>query len=90
MAMTSHRHQRAALPDPTQVFSHRCVETTGLPRPARAGRMVDTGDLVGAAEMADRLGLANPRLVHVCRRRHDAFPAPVAELRWVTSGYGPK
>lgn len=38
-------------------------------------------DLVGAAEIADRLGLANSQLVHVWRRRHADFPAPVVELK---------
>lgn len=35
--------------------------------------------LVGAAEIAKRLGLA-PRTVHDWRRRHADFPPPVAEL----------
>lgn len=45
------------------------------------GRQVDAEDLVGAAEIADRLGLANSQLVHVWRRRHDDFPTPVVELK---------
>lgn len=37
-------------------------------------------DLVGAAEIAARLGLSNQRVVHQLRRRHPDFPPPVAEL----------
>lgn len=37
--------------------------------------------LVGAHEIADRLGVARPQVVHAWRRRHDDFPAPLAELR---------
>jgi len=36
--------------------------------------------LVGAAEIAERLGLKRPHLVHDWRRRHEDFPIPVAEL----------
>ena len=38
-------------------------------------------DLVGAAEIADRLDLAQPQTVHTLRRRHADFPEPVAKLR---------
>lgn len=38
-------------------------------------------DLVGAAEIADRLGLSHPQSVHTLRRRHDGFPEPVATLK---------
>ncbi len=38
-------------------------------------------DLVGAAEIADRLGLAQAQTVHSWRRRYTDFPAPVAQLR---------
>jgi hypothetical protein len=44
-------------------------------------RKVDVTDLVGAAEIAERLGLSHPQSVHTLRRRHIDFPAPVAELR---------
>lgn len=37
-------------------------------------------DLVGAAEIAARLGLSSQRVVHQLRRRHPDFPQPVAEL----------
>jgi len=45
------------------------------------GRQVDVNDLVGAAEIADRLGLAQVQTVHTLRRRHPDFPEPVASLK---------
>jgi len=44
-------------------------------------RRVEVDQLVGAAEIADRLGLAVPQTVHDWRRRHADFPQPVAVLR---------
>lgn len=44
-------------------------------------RKVNVNDLVGAAEIADRLGLAHVESVHTLRRRHDDFPEPVTKLR---------
>ena len=46
-----------------------------------AVRRVPVDQLVGAAEIAERLNLAGPDTVHVWRRRHEDFPAPVAALR---------
>ena len=37
--------------------------------------------LVGAAEIATRVGVARPQVVHDWRRRHADFPSPVAVLR---------
>ena len=37
--------------------------------------------LVGAAEIAERLGNKDPRVIHSWRRRYADFPAPVARLR---------
>jgi len=45
------------------------------------GRKIDTDDLVGAAEIADRLGVAQVQTVHTWRRRYDDFPEPVARLK---------
>jgi hypothetical protein len=45
------------------------------------GRKVDVDKLVGASEIADRLGLAYPQSVHSWRRRYEEFPQPVARLR---------
>ncbi len=38
-------------------------------------------DLVGAAEIAERLGIAHAQTVHNFVRRHPDFPAPVTKLR---------
>jgi hypothetical protein len=43
-------------------------------------RRVEVDQLVGAAEIADRLGVA-PRTVHDWGRRSLGFPAPVAKLK---------
>ena len=45
------------------------------------GRKLDADDLVGAAEIAERLGLAQVQTVHTWRRRHPDFPEPVARLK---------
>lgn len=37
--------------------------------------------LVGAAEIAERLGVQRPTVVHDWRRRHPDFPEPVARLK---------
>jgi hypothetical protein len=44
------------------------------------GRKVDVSDLVGSAEIAERLGLAHSETVHNLRKRHPGFPEPVAHL----------
>lgn len=36
--------------------------------------------LVGAAEIATRLGIKNASVIHDWRRRYPEFPAPVASL----------
>ena len=45
------------------------------------GRKVDVNDLVGAAEIAERLHLAHVQTVHTLRRRHAEFPDPVVSLK---------
>ncbi len=45
------------------------------------GRTIDADDLVGAAEIAERLGVAQVQTVHTWRRRYPEFPQPVARLR---------
>ena len=45
------------------------------------GKKVDVDDLVGAHEIAQRLGVARPQVIHEWRRRHRDFPAPVATLK---------
>jgi hypothetical protein len=45
------------------------------------GRKIDVDDLVGAEEIAERLGIAHVETVHAWRRRHPEFPPPVKQLR---------
>mgnify|MGYP006275728747 CR=1 FL=1 len=45
------------------------------------GRKVDVEDLVGAHEIAQRLGVARPQVIHEWRRRHRDFPVPIAALK---------
>jgi len=44
-------------------------------------RLVDPAHLVGAAEIAERLGVTRPQVVHNWRQRYPDFPKPIAELR---------
>jgi predicted DNA-binding transcriptional regulator AlpA len=41
---------------------------------------VDVDELVGTAEIAQRLGVRRLQVVHDWRRRHSDFPKPVARL----------
>jgi hypothetical protein len=45
------------------------------------GRTVDVEQLVGAAEIAERLGSDRTTFVHDLKRRHPDFPKPVAKLK---------
>ena len=45
------------------------------------GRKVNSDDLVGAHEIAQRLGMKRPQVVHEWRRRHKDFPKPIAMLK---------
>jgi hypothetical protein len=45
------------------------------------GRKVDVDDLVGAAEIADRLNVSHAETVHAWRRRYPDFPQPVVHLQ---------
>lgn len=44
-------------------------------------RRVYADDLVGAAEIAERLDLSHPHAVHTWRSRYPDFPEPVARLK---------
>jgi predicted DNA-binding transcriptional regulator AlpA len=47
-------------------------------------RQVDVEDLVGAPEIADRLGIAQPETIHAWRCRYpDEFPQPIATVAGV-------
>ena len=52
-------------------------------------RLIDPRQLVGAAEIAERLGVARSQTIHVWRARHADFPEPVAELRQAMIWYWP-
>jgi predicted DNA-binding transcriptional regulator AlpA len=43
-------------------------------------RKVSVDRLVGAAEIAKKLGYSNPEYVHDLRRRYDDFPEPLKRL----------
>lgn len=45
--------------------------------------------LVGAEEIAVRLGLTRYQRVHELRRRHEGFPEPVAQLKRAMVWYWP-
>jgi predicted DNA-binding transcriptional regulator AlpA len=45
------------------------------------GKKIDVDDLVGAHEIAHRLGVARPQVIHEWRRRHADFPEPIAALK---------
>lgn len=44
-------------------------------------RRVAVDQLVGAAEIAERLGVKHSETVHAWRRRYDDFPDPIAVLK---------
>jgi hypothetical protein len=44
-------------------------------------KKVDPKDVVGAYEIAERLGLSFPNVVHNWHRRHPDFPEPVIKLK---------
>lgn len=68
-----------------RVWSNTVYERTRLGRqrahslPA-VGRMVDAELLVGASDIATRLGLRRPQHVHTLYERDAAFPEPVARI----------
>jgi hypothetical protein len=47
------------------------------------GKKIDVDYLVGAAEIADRLNLKRPHLIHDWRRRYPEFPQPLLELKGI-------
>lgn len=53
------------------------------------GRQIDADQLVGAAEIAERLGVSRPQAVHTWRVRHDKFPEPIATLKTAMIWYWP-
>jgi predicted DNA-binding transcriptional regulator AlpA len=53
------------------------------------GRRVDVDQLVGTTEIAARLGVQRPQVVHDWRRRHPEFPKPVAVVSRVGLWFWP-
>lgn len=53
------------------------------------GRKVDIDLLVGAAEVAERLGAASSQVIHVWRGRDETFPKPVMRLKSALIWYWP-
>jgi hypothetical protein len=58
-------------------------------RPATVGRRLDVEQLVGAEQIAEKLGLKRYQHVHELRRRNPDFPAPVLALKHATIWYWP-
>ena len=56
------------------------VKPSASPAVYEPDRLVRVGDLVGAAEVAVRLGLKHPQSVSLLKRRHAEFPEPVMQL----------
>ena len=65
------------------------LQTRNIYDSCMAKREIDPGLLVGAPEIAERLGLARPQVVHNWRYRHADFPVPLAELRQGNVWYWP-
>ena len=65
------------------------LQTRNIYDSPMAKREIDPGLLVGAPEIAERLGLARPQVVHNWRYRHADFPVPIAELRQGNVWYWP-
>ena len=45
------------------------------------GELIDPAELVGAHEIAERLNVKRPQVIHSWRQRHEDFPEPVATLK---------
>jgi predicted DNA-binding transcriptional regulator AlpA len=54
------------------------------------GRTVDVDQLVGAAEIAERLGVSSSQTIHVWRGRHHDFPQPITKLKTAMIWYWPE
>ena len=65
------------------------LQTGNIYDSCMAKREIDPELLVGAPEIAERLGLARPQVVHNWRYRHADFPVPLAELRQGNVWYWP-
>lgn len=57
------------------------VVTVSAPTVLAVADLIDPDDLVGASEIAERLGLASTSVIRDWRRRHPDFPQPILTLR---------
>jgi hypothetical protein len=69
------------MPQSTAVLKESPEELREIPTVDDMGRRIDVENLVGAAEIAERLDVARPQVVHEWRRRYRDFPEPVAQLK---------
>src|SRR5262249_16006897 len=71
------------------VFKHPRL-CMAVPIPSRRmARKLDADELVGTAEIAERLGVARAQTVHTWRLRYEDFPEPVAHLKQALVWYWP-
>jgi predicted DNA-binding transcriptional regulator AlpA len=54
------------------------------------GRRLDVDQLVGARDIAERLGLKHPQHVHSYRANDETFPEPVAQVGPALVWYWPE
>lgn len=73
----------------TAVRTGSLIPNLSLPSVDDMGRRIDSEQLVGAAEIAARLGVKRPQVVHGWRTRYPDFPEPVAHLRQALVWYWP-
>lgn len=77
------------MPPSTAIHKESLPGELDLPSVEDVGRRIDAEHLVGAAEIAIRLRVARPQVVHEWRRRYADFPEPVAHLRQALVWYWP-
>lgn len=70
-----------SMPPDTAVFKESASADLLLRSFDEMGRRIDADNLVGATEIAERLNVKRPQVVHAWRRRYADFPEPVATLR---------
>ena len=74
-------------------YSTQFSECLGIPRCPTLqgmGRKLDVEQLVGSAEIAERLGVKRQQVIHDWRRRHSDFPVPVLNVGRAGVWYWPE
>lgn len=69
------------MPPYTAIHKESQQAGPALPSVEVVGRRIDAENLVGATEIAERLGVARAQTVHVWATRYEDFPKPVAQLK---------